>query len=346
MAIRHGVPRALVALVAACGAGGALTLAQSPPQVTLSNGPLKVLVYLPDARQGFFRGTRFDWAGVVGRLEYANHVYYDRWFSKMDPGTRDWEVTPEIIAGPNTAITGPVEEFQKPLGYDTAPAGGAFVKIGVGVLKKPADAAAYSAFRLYEIANPGVRTLDVKSNAVTFTHDVAEPVSGYGYSYTKAIRLTPDQPELKLEHHLKNTGRQRIDTTVYNHNFLALDGLTTGAGFVVKTPYEIVSARPPNGALAEIRGRAVVYLADLAERQTVTASLGGFGPTAADYDFRVEHTRAGAGVRITGDRPLANASLWSMRTTLAVEPFIAIGLDPGQEFDWTITYTYYLLDSK
>jgi hypothetical protein len=282
MAIRHGVQGALVALVAACAPGGTMTLAQSPPQVTLSNGPLKVLVYLPDARQGFFRGTRFDWAGVVGRLEYANHVYYERWFSKMDPDTGDWEITPEVIAGPNTAITGPVEEFQRPLGYDTAPAGGAFIKIGVGVLKKPADGAAYSAFRLYEITNPGVRTLDVKSNAVTFTHDVAEPVSGYGYSYTKAIRLTTGQPELKLEHHLKNTGRQRIDTSVYNHNFLVLDGLTTGAGFVVKTPYEIVSARPPNGALAEIRGQSVVYLANLAERQTVTASLGGFGPTAAD----------------------------------------------------------------
>jgi hypothetical protein len=346
VATKHGIPGTLVALVAACAARGALTLAQSPPQVTLSNGPLKVLVYLPDTRQGFFRGTRFDWAGVVGRLEYASHVYYERWFSKMDPGMRDWEVTPEVIAGPNTAITGPVEEFQRPLGYDTAPAGGAFVKIGVGVLKKPADGAAYSAFRLYQIANPGVRTLDVKRDAVTFTHDVAEPVSGYGYSYAKAIRLTAGKPELKLEHHLKNTGRQRIDTTVYNHNFLVLDGLTTGAGFVVKTPYEIVSARPPDAALAEIRGRSVVYLADLAGRQTVTASLGGFGPTAADYDFRVEHTRAGAGVRITSDRPLANASLWSMRTTLAVEPFIAIGLDPGQEFDWTITYTYYLLDSK
>jgi hypothetical protein len=349
MAIRHslGVAQTLLALVAACAAGGAMTIAQSqsPPQVTLTNGPLKVLIYLPDAHQGFFRGTRFDWAGVVGRLEYANHVYYDRWFSKMDPATRDWEVVPEIIAGPNTAITGPVEEFQKPLGYDTAPAGGSFVKIGVGVLKKPADGAPYSTFRLYDITDPGIRTLDVKSNSVAFSHNVAEPVSGYGYSYTKTLRLTAGQPELKLEHHLKNTGRQRIETMVYNHNFLVLDGLTTGAGFVVKTPYEIVSTRPPDGTLAEIRGRSVVYLADLAERQTVATPLGGYGPSAADYDFRVEHTRAGAGVRIRGDRPLANASLWSMRRTLAVEPFIAIGLAPGEEFSWTLTYTYYLLDS-
>jgi hypothetical protein len=327
-------------------AGGALALAQSPPQITLSNGPLKVLVYLPDRASGFFRGTRFDWAGVVGRLEYANHVYYDRWFSRMDPSTRDWEVKPEVVAGPNTAITGPAEEFQGPLGFDTTAADGTgtFVKIGVGVLKKPGDGAAYSAMRLYEIADPGRRTLDTKSDSVTFTHDVQETVSGYGYSYTKTIRLTPGQPELKLEHRLKNTGRQRIETTVYNHNFLALDGMTTGAGFVVKTPYDIVSTRPPNAALAEIRGRSVVYLADLTEQQTVTTPLSGFGSTAADYDFRVEHTKAGAGVRITSDQPLSRASLWSMRTTLAVEPFLAVGLDPGQEFAWTITYTYYLLD--
>jgi hypothetical protein len=340
---RRGARRAIATLTAACAAGGALAPSQSPPQVTLSNGPLQVLIYLPDAVNGFFRGTRFDWAGVIGRLEYANHVYYDRWFSRMDPGTRDWSVVPEVVAGPNTAITGPVEEFQKPLGYDAAPAGGGFVKIGVGVLRKPADGSAYSAMTLYDITDPGVRTADVAPDAVTFTHEVSDAGSGYGYAYTKVVRLTPGQPELRIEHRLKNTGRLAIDTSVYNHNFLALDGLTTGAGFVVRTPYEIESTRPPDAALAEIRGRSVVYVADLTGRQTVATPLGGFGSTAADYDFRVEHTGAGAGVRITGDRPLANAALWSMRTTLAVEPFVAIDLAPGQEFTWTITYTYYLL---
>jgi hypothetical protein len=332
----------LVTALTAGATGAVLAFAQSPPQVTLSNGSLRVLLYLPDATAGFFRGTRFDWAGVIGRLEYANHVYYDRWFSRMDPATRDWGVAPEVIAGPNTAITGPAEEFQKPLGYDAAASGGGFVKIGVGVLKKPDDAA-YSAMRLYDITDPGRRGLDVTAEAATFTHDVNDAASGYGYAYVKVIRLMPGRPEMRIEHRLKNTGRQRIDTTVYNHNFLALDGLTTGDGFVVKTPYAITSTRPPNAALAEIRGASVVYLADLTDRQTVATPLSGFGPSPADYDFRVEHTKAGVGVRITGDRPLASAALWSMRTTLAVEPFVAIALDPGQEFTWSITYTYYLL---
>jgi hypothetical protein len=270
-------------------------------------------------------------------------VYYQKWFAKTDPALRDWDVVPEVVAGPNTAITGPVEEFQRPLGYDDAQPGGGFIKIGVGVLKKPADGANYSAFRLYEIADGGRRTLQTRADSVTFTHDVREPVSGYGYAYTKVLRLTPGQPEMKIEHVLRNTGTKRIETVVYNHNFLALDGLTTGAGFVVKAPYEIKSTRPPNAALAEIRGKEVVYTADLTERQVVSTPLTGFGPTAADYDFRVENTKAGAGVRVTADRAMSNAALWSMRTTIAVEPFIPIAIDPGQEFTWTLTYQYYLI---
>ena len=48
-------------------------------------------------------------------------------------------------------------------------------------------------------------------------------------------------------------------------------------------------------------------------------------------------------MRIQGDRPLSNASLWSIRSVLAIEPFIDIAADPGKEFNWKYTYTYYAL---
>lgn len=334
------------ALVAATGLAVFAQAPASPPQVTLSNGELNLVVYLPDAERGFFRGTRFDWAGVIGRLEYRNHVFYQPWFSSMDLSTRDYVATgPEIVAGPNTAVTGPVEEFQRGLGYDDAAPGGPFVKIGVGVLKKPTDGSTYSTYRLYEILDGGKRTVDAKKDSITFTHELREPVTGYGYAYTKTLRLVPGLAEMRLEHTLRNTGTRRIETTVYNHNFLALDKLPVGAGFVVKAPYEIKSTRPPDAAFAQIRGKEVVYLADLTGTQVVSTPLTGFGPTAADYDFRIEHTKAGVGMRIVGDRTMSNATLWSMRATMGLEPFIAIGIDPGQEFTWTLTYTYYQLSA-
>ncbi len=317
-----------------------------PPQTEITNGELKVLIYLPDAKTGYFRGTRFDWAGVIGRLEYRGHVFYAPWFTGTDPALRDYTATADVvIAGPNTAITGPVEEFQRNLGYDEAAAGGTFMKIGVGVLRKPAEGGAYSNYRLYDIVDVGRRTVETAPDAVTFTQDVRDAASGYGYSYTKTVRLSPGRPEMRLDHRLINTGTRRIENSVYNHNFLTLDGLPVDERFLITAPYDIASARPPNGALAAIRGRQIVYLRPLASNEVVSTPLSGFGPTAADYDFRIEHTTARAGVRMTADRPIANAALWSMRTTIAVEPFIGIALDPGQEFTWALTYTYYLLGS-
>jgi hypothetical protein len=320
--------------------------AARPPQVEISNGELKVLIYLPDAERGYFRGTRFDWAGVIGRLEYRQHVFYAPWFTTTDPALRDYTATADAVsAGPNTAITGPVEEFQRNLGYDEAAPGGTFVKIGVGVLRKPAEGGPYSNYRLYDIVDSGRRTIETGSDAVTFMQDVRDPATGYGYTYTKAVRLTTGRPEMRLEHRLTNTGTRRIENSVYNHNFLTLDGLPVDERFVIVAPYDITSTRPPDRALAAIRGRQVVYLRALTSNEVVSTPLTGFGPTPADYDFRIEHTTARAGVRMTADRPMANAALWSMRTTIAVEPFIAIALDPGQTFTWTLTYTYYRLDS-
>jgi hypothetical protein len=299
-------------------------------------------VYLPDNECGFFRGTRFDWAGVVGRLAFGGHVFYQPWYARTDPATHDWTADDDVVAGPNTAVTGPVEEFQHPLGYEEASEGGTFVKIGVGVLRKPGESS-YSPMHLYTIADAGHRSLETGADRITFTHELNEPVSGYGYSYAKTLGLTPGQPEVTLAHSLRNTGTRRIETPVYNHNFLALDGLTTGPGFLVKTQYTITSTQPPDAALARIHDREVVYLGALTGNQVVSTPLLGFGRTAADYDFRIEHDEAGVGVRVTADRPLSNAYLWSMRTTISVEPFIAIAIDPGEEFTWTLTYSYYQL---
>src|ERR1700684_2120302 len=108
-----------------------------PSQWDISNTSMQVTLYLPDAANGFYRGTRFDWSGVVGDLQYAGHSYYGPWFTKTDPDVSDFVYRgDDIVAGPCSAITGPVEEFGV-LGFEEAKAGGSFLKIGVGILRKP-----------------------------------------------------------------------------------------------------------------------------------------------------------------------------------------------------------------
>ena len=67
----------------------------------------------------------------------------------------------------------------------------------------------------------------------------------------------------------------------------------------------------------------------------------GFGPEASHNDVRVENTRTGAGVRITGDRPLSRFGYWSIRTVVAPEPYIDLNIQPGEQFTWTNTFDYY-----
>jgi hypothetical protein len=48
-------------------------------------------------------------------------------------------------------------------------------------------------------------------------------------------------------------------------------------------------------------------------------------------------------MRIHGDRPLWFENLWSIRRVLAMEPFIAMTIEPGHEFTWKVWYEYYTL---
>src|SRR4051812_23989677 len=131
----------------------------TPPAREISNGQLRATLYLPDAERGFYRSTRFDWSGVIASLEFKGHQFYGPWFTRSEPPVRDFIYRGEdIVAGAQSSMVGPAEEFQRPQGYTTAKAGGTFVKIGVGVLRKP-DESDYSAYSPYEVADPGKWTV-------------------------------------------------------------------------------------------------------------------------------------------------------------------------------------------
>ena len=313
------------------------------PAVTIDNGSVAAKIYLPDAHRGFYRGTRFDWAGVIGSLVYRGHDFYVPWFHGVSPNVRDIEFRDgEVIVATNTGATGPVEEFNAQggaLGYaETAP-GGTFVKIGVGVLRRPDDAT-YSSFRRYPIVDLGERESVATSDQVELIHRVTDPASGYGYDYTKTVRLLNDQPVMMLEHELHNTGSKPINTLVYNHNFLNIDGGGTSQGLELRTAYAFMADRAPDPDVAEVRDGRFIYLAAPPADQRVAARLNGFGAAAADNGFHIVQPNREAGLRITGDQPLVRVSLWSIQPVMSIEPFTSMNIAPGESFRWSYRYEY------
>lgn len=321
----------------------ALADLEEAPSVTISNGRLSARIYLPDAEHGFYRGTRFDWAGVIGSLRFGGHDFYVPWFDAVSAGVRDFAFANDaVVVSPNTGATGPVEEFNSEggaLGYAEAAPGGNFLKIGVGVLRRTDDSN-YDRFRLYTLVDGGERVNEVSGSRAAFVHRVGDAGSGYGYDYTKTLRLEENQPVLVIDHVLKNTGSRQIETTVYNHNFLNIDGAGTGRGLELSVPFVLAAETPPDPALAEIRDNRFVYLGTPGTDERVSARLAGYGGSADDYDFHIVNRGTGAGVRIRGDRPVNRLVLWSIRPVMSIEPFIAMSIGPGESFSWSYRYEF------
>jgi hypothetical protein len=304
----------------------------APPSATIASGDLRAVVYLPDAKTGYYRGTRFDWSGAVSSLTWNGHEYFGQWFERYDPTLHD-------------AIPGPVEEFltgdNSAVGYAEAQPGGTFVRIGVGVLRKPAEPA-FRRFETYEIVDPGKWTWTIGKDQIEFVHQLSDG-TGYAYRYRKLLRL--EGASLILEHDLTNTGTKPIVTSVYNHNFFTLDRKTTGPDIVVRFPFAPKAARPLEGK-GEVRGREVVFLREFQPKESMFTELEGFGPTAADYGFEMEHRGTGAGVRVTGDRPVQKLYFWSALKTVCPEPYIDVSAKPGVTSTWQTTYTFYQAGPK
>lgn len=330
---------AAMALVGSSGQGQA-------PQAHIQNRQLRATVYLPDAKNGFYRGTRFDWSGVICDLEFAGHHLYRPWFTATDTEVRDFVYKDDgIVVGPNSAMTGPVEEFQTPIGYDTAKAGDTFLKVGVGLLRK-ADDTPYQFGKHFEIVDGGKWTVKSTSSSVTFEQVLGDKDSDYGYVYTKTLRLVGDSSRLTIEHRLKNTGKLAIVSKLYDHNFLTVDGMGVGSAYSMSVPYKIVPTRAPDAKFATIEGSTASYIADLQGQDRVTFGLQGFSAEAKDYHFVIVNKAAKLRVTIVGDRPLTNASVWSIRSVMAVEPFIDVKADPGKEMTWSYTYSYETVGSS
>jgi hypothetical protein len=296
-----------------------------PPEASISNGLINAKLYLPDSVDGYYRGARFDWAGVVYDLEYNNHHFFGKWFDRYEPTLHD-------------AIMGPVDSFN-PIGYDEAKVGEGFLRIGVGILEKP-DEPRYTFSTAYKILNGGKWKVKRRSSSITFTHEMNS--GKYRYVYTKDLSLTKGKPELVLEYTLKNTGTTPIETDVYNHNFFVIDQQPTGPDFVVKFPFTPVGEFKGKAAAGVIYGNNITYSNTLSKGEYFAVSpLTGYSGAITDYDVRIENTKTGAGVRIVGDKPMVRFVYWSAPATLCPEPFIKVKVDPGAAMKWKIRYEFY-----
>jgi hypothetical protein len=113
-AFRGAQPRCSLGLFAGASAASASDF----PQAEISNGQITAKLYLPDATNGYYRSTRFDWSGAIYSLPYQGHDFYGPWFDQIDPKVINWEHQgSNIVSGPCSALMGPADEFERVPGW-------------------------------------------------------------------------------------------------------------------------------------------------------------------------------------------------------------------------------------
>lgn len=294
---------------------------EESPILRLGNRTVSAVVCPPDAACGYYRGTRFDWSGVVRDLRCRGHRYIAPWQSRHDPLRHD-------------GLTGPVDEFS-PIGYEQARPGEEFLKIGVGTLRRYSKDP-YDRFRLHEIVNPGVRETVAARDCIEFRHRLLS--DDYGYDYRKRVLLTPD-PGLRIEYTLKNLGPAILSGYVYNHNFFTLDRMVTGPETEIRFPFHPAGtwresydcvALTENGIRfnRELRRGEVVFMGDLHSPE----------PATRKYEFSIRNLRTGAGIRVSGSGSLSHMVFWACPNVACIEPYTSFQVFPGETGAWQIGY--------
>lgn len=297
------------------------------PHMRLRRGPMTAVVFLPDAVNGYYRGSRFDWSGIVGCVSLNGHTFFGEWFKHYEPTIND-------------AVTGPAEEFRRStseLGYDEAGPDGTFLKIGVGVLRR-VDDAPYRFGGDYPIVDHGVWTVTRSRHAITF-RQVLRSSFGYAYTYEKKLSLDADGTVLTFTHRLQNNGSKPIDTAMYNHDFFMFDGRPIGPGVTVHLPF-IPVPDTPLPAVAQIDGTTVRITGPLQAGHGIGTYITGFSSSPSQFDFVVEDAVAGMGVEESADSSLARMYLWATPTTICPEGYIALNIAPGQSRSWAVRYRF------
>ena len=95
-------------------------------------------------------------------------------------------------------------------------------------------------------------------DAVEFIQTLNEPSIGFGYVYTKVVRLTPGKPQMTIAHVMRNTGSKPIVTNVYNHNFTTIDKQPTGPDVEVTVPWQMTRAASGRGAGPRAQSKAAL----------------------------------------------------------------------------------------
>jgi hypothetical protein len=274
-----------------------------------------------------YKGARFDWTGKLVRLKFKNMELAGA----------------ESPTSENAHYLGKgfYNEFgiDDALGFDAAPIGGWFHKIGVGLLKK--EDSPYHISKTYAV-KPAEFKITSEENTLLI-HCTSEIINGYGYVLKKEIELKDSG--FTITYDLKNTGEKDIITDEYVHNFTAINKERIGTDYILKYPFQLKPAlfeetvnpeQKVDVGKTDLKFKAgpsvPFFFSNLSGDELVTAH------------WELVNLKSKIGITETGSFKTNKVNIWGAPHVICPELFFKIDLKPGASKAWSRCYAIYNLD--
>ncbi len=295
------------------------------PEVTLANARITARVMLPDPATGFYRGRRFEQAGLVSTVTGGGHTYIG------DPGAG-------TDFGYSLGICGEfLETIPLPDDQDDRRT---FLRIGQGVFARKKEGPDHPKNDV-PVRAATWETRHTSAHRTEFRQEFTE--GNAGYVLEKTISLAEDAPELTVSYKLRNTGTIRLETRHYSHNWLTLDGKTISPDLALVIPWDFVPSVETflgkNGLRMGARG---LTFGEEAARPTAPTSFMRTRRTSGreKNQFLLRDTTTRAAVWISNDWPDFSFDVYIEKRGYCPESFCPLSLAPGEETAWSSTYRF------
>ncbi|MGE9290918.1 MAG: hypothetical protein ACQKBT_08010 [Puniceicoccales bacterium] len=292
----------------------------------LANEILTVEVMDPDAEGVYYQGIRFASVANILRVVRDGHDFL---YSPVDhnPFKHNAGLAMEFDMAYREGAYGPP-------GYDDAAVGEAFLKIGVGSLRRASEDP-YRFFNKYEVVEKADTQATWSPSAVQF-RQVSPLVNGYAYSLTSDITLVANR--IVVSHRLSNMGTRPFTTRNYAHNFIQFDDITSQVGYQVRFPFDAV-ARIPKPAIIQ-SGRQLNVVSEITPKMKAADAFFEMIPEPVEGPLELTHEESHLAMEIrTSPAPSAFILHVSPRY-ICPEQFLFFDLNPGQSVNWSRTYTF------
>lgn len=299
-------------------------------RLTGPDGRLTLELMHPAAADRYYPGTRFSPAAFLLQAHYDAVPYF------FLPACPD----PTLGEAGGAPMEFDLGEGTQPPGYESAPVGGSFVKIGVGPQIR-LSGEPYGFWRENPPAGGAPVRVEWDTHRAVFRQQLLHWESGIGYRLTATVRA--ERSAAVFDVRLENSGFKPFRTEQYMHNFLAIGTGVNASELELEFPFSPVaeSHQATPGILDAVRisGRRLRAVRPRFSPGKLALSA----PSGCDMGGTLWLRRIGSSraLRIDSSLPVSRWALFLSPEQVSPEAFVRLRLLPGETAELRRTYTFY-----